>query len=94
MMDNNSLSPEEEEELINKVAKKIADSGMEMAAKIFFESIKPISILGGQFARLFAYPYLSIFGETGVMGHKLIEVFEKRENIEKLLEKLDKLTEG
>lgn len=92
-MSHKGLLPKEEEELIEKTAQAIINSGMEAAAIIFFESIKPLSILGGQFARLFAYPYLSIFGDTGAMGHKLIEVFEKRENIEKLLERINELTE-
>jgi len=89
----NRISPEEECKIIEKTAQVIMYSDMEVAAIIFFESFKPLSILGGQFARLFVEPFLSFFGDMGITGHKLIETYEKRENIERLLKRIKELQE-
>jgi hypothetical protein len=86
-------TPDEEEELILKTAKKIHARGIDTAAIIFLESTKPLAYVGGEMSRLFISPFLPALGEPyGITGEKLINVFEKRENIEKLIQLLEEMT--
>lgn len=90
------VSPEEEEEIIRKAADLIHRYGMDVAAILFIESIKPLTYIGGQMGRFFLSPFLPAFGERIAMGgEKFFTVFEKRENVEKLLRLLEeKAREG
>ncbi len=84
------MTPEEEDELIRKVADIIHRYGMEAAAILFVESVKPLAYVGGQMGRLFISPFLPIFGDAAdIGGEKFLTVFEKRENVEKLLKLLE-----
>ncbi|MEM3055662.1 MAG: hypothetical protein QW639_00330 [Candidatus Bathyarchaeia archaeon] len=84
------VSPEEEEEIIRKAADLIHRYGMDVAAILFIESIKPLTYIGGQMGRFFLSPFLPAFGERiGRGGEKFFTVFEKRENVEKLLRLLE-----
>ena len=53
---------------------------------MFLESVKPIVFIGSQMGQFFIAPFLSIFGNLGI---DYIKFFEKRENVEKLLQKLE-----
>lgn len=84
------VSPEEEEEIIRKAADLIHRFGMDVAAILFIESMKPLTYIGGQMGRFFLSPFLPAFGERiGRGGEKFFTVFEKRENVEKLLRLLE-----
>jgi hypothetical protein len=86
------ITPEEEEEMIKKVAEKIHQYGMEVAAILMVESLKPLTWVGSQMGRFFINPFLPAFGdEIGMTGEKFFQVFEKRENVEKLLVALEEL---
>ncbi|RLI10745.1 hypothetical protein DRO42_00195 [Candidatus Bathyarchaeota archaeon] len=86
------LTPEEEEEMIRKIARKIHKYGMEVATILFLESIKPLTYIGSQMGRFFISPFLPALGEgIGRGGEKFFMVFEKRENVEKLLAMLEEL---
>lgn len=86
------LTEEEEEEVIKSVAKKIHQYGMEVAAILMLESVKPLTFIGSQMGRFFLSPFLPAFGDNiGLAGEKLFYVFEKRENMEKLLTVLEEL---
>ncbi len=42
--------------------------------------------------RLFVSPFLPVFGENiGIGGEKLLQIFEKQENVEKLLKAVEAL---
>jgi ABC-type Zn2+ transport system substrate-binding protein/surface adhesin len=86
------LTPEEEDELIGKVAEKIHQYGMEVAAILMLESVKPLTWVGSQMGRFFLSPFLPALGETvSIGGEKIFQVFEKHENVEKLIVKLEEL---
>lgn len=86
------VTPEDEEEMIRKVAEQIHKYGMEVAAILMLESVKPLAYIGGQMGRLFVAPFLPAFGENiGLGGEKLLTTFEKRENVEKLIVMLEEL---
>lgn len=88
------VTPEDEEEMIRKVAEQIHKYGMEVAAILMLESVKPLAYIGGQMGRFFVAPFLPAFGEKiGLGGEKFLTTFEKRENVEKLIVMLEKLAE-
>lgn len=95
MFRNMEVTPEEEEELIRKVAMIIHKNGLEAAAILMIETVKPLSYIGGQMGRLFISPFLPAFGDKiEVGGEKLITVFEKRENVEKLLSMIEEMAKA
>ena len=89
------ITPEEEEEMIRKIAEKIHKYGMEVATILMVESLKPLTFVGTQMGRFFINPFLPAFGdEIGMTGEKFFQVFEKRENVERLLVTLEELASG
>lgn len=87
------VTPEDEEEMIRKIAEKVHKYGMDVAAILMIESIKPLTYIGSQMGRFFVSPFLPAFGdEIGMSGEKFLQVFERRENVEKLLNLLEEMT--
>ena len=87
------VTSEDEDEMIMKIANKIHEYGLDVAAIIMIESVRPLSYIGTQIGRLFVSPFLPAFGENiGIGGEKLFQIFEKRENAEKLIKAVEDLT--
>ena len=87
------MTPEDEEELIMKIAQNIHKYGLDMAAIFMIESVKPISYIGTQMGRLFISPFLPVLGENiGISGEKFLRVFEKRDNMERLIKAVEELS--
>ncbi len=87
------VSPEETEEYINKIAEQVHKYGLDVAAILMIETAKPLSYIGGQMGRLFLSPFLPAFGEgIEIGGEKFLTIFEKRENVERLLQRIEELT--
>jgi len=89
MFSDDSLSIEEEERLIEKVAQKIIEYGLETPATLYLESWKPAIYFGGQLIRFFFVRSFLPYKEKE--ADKLIAVFEKRSNVEKLLLRIKEL---
>lgn len=86
------MTPEEEEKLIERVAKIIHNRGLDTPAILMLETFKPLSYIGTQFGRFYVSPFLSIFGDAFYNDtEKLITLFEKRENVEKLIKRLEEI---
>ena len=79
---------DKENDLIETVAKKIVDSGLDPIAMMILQTIKPISTIGGELAYFFLAPYLPLLDEK---GYDFLDIFEKRENIEKLIINVERL---
>ena len=87
------VTPEDEDEMIRKIAQKIHEYGLDVAAILMIESFKPLSFIGAQMGRFFISPFLPVFGENiGISGEKLLQIFEKRKNVEKLIKAVEMLT--
>ena len=87
------VTSEDEDDMIRNIAQKIHEQKLDAAAIIMIESIKPLSYVGAQMGRIFISPFLPIFGKNiGIGGEKFLQVFEKRENVEKLIEAVEELT--
>ena len=85
--------PEEEvDAIILEAANRIKKYGMEMAAIMALESLKPLVYVGGELTRLTLAPFFPVLGSTVDMwGEKLIDVFEERDNIDKLIRLLEEM---
>ena len=81
---------EKEDELIEKAANWIAREGLEAPAVLLVQMLKPISTIGGDLALFFLAPYLPMLEE---IGYEFIETFQKRENLEKLIRRVEQLHE-
>jgi len=87
------ITSEDEDEMITKIAHKIHQYGMDMVAILMIESVKPLSYIGTQMGRVFVSPFLPAFGENiGITGEKFLQIFEKHENVEKLIKAVEELT--
>lgn len=87
------VTSEDEDEMIRKIAQKVHEHDLDMAAILMIESVKPFSYIGTQMGRFFFSPFLPLFGENiGIRGEKFFQIFEKRENVEKLIKAVEELT--
>jgi len=82
------LTPQQEEELIEKLAQFILKHKMETPALLFLESLKPLSFVGSTFAMMYVAPFLDIYG---VNFNQYAMLFQKRENVERLLQRIEAL---
>ena len=85
--------PEEEvDAIILETAKRIKKFSMEMPAIMALESLKPLAYVGGELTRLTLSPFFPMLGSNiDMWGEKVINVFEDRENINKLILLLEKM---
>ena len=81
---------EKERELIEKAARWIVNQGLEAPAVMFIQMAKPLSTIGGDLALFFLAPFLPMLEEK---GYEFIETFEKRENMERLIRRVEQLFE-
>ena len=89
------LPEEEVDEMIRKIAERIQQYGMETVAILTLESVKPLVFIGGEMSRLIFSPFLPALGpNANELGENLINVFEERKNIEKLITILEEMTRG
>jgi len=87
------VTPEDEDEMILKIAATIHKYGLDVAAILMIESVKPLSFIGAQMGRFFVSPFLPALGEdVGISGEKFLQIFEKHENVEKLIKAIEELT--
>jgi len=93
MFIDEELPPEEVDKVLESVARKIVDHEMELYARFLLAMSWPLAFVGGQLGRVFLSPYLFIFGDKENTVSKRIFIFEKKENIFKLIDKIDELTE-
>lgn len=93
--DETELTEEEVDEIIEKAAEKIHKYGMETFAILTLESVKPLVYIGGEMSRLMISPFLPALGpNANELGENLINVFEERKNVEKLITILEEMTSG
>jgi len=87
---DDDLPEEEVDRILQTIAKRIHAYGMDTAAIIALETVKPLSNLGTELSRMFFSPFLPILGpEYNLLGDKLMYVFQKRQNVEKLITVLE-----
>jgi hypothetical protein len=85
--DNTSL-PEEEEAILDKLARKAVDRGMSVPAILFLESVKPLNFIASQVMVFFEPIIQTVFNFKDY--NTLRSALEKRQSIEILLLKIEK----
>ena len=85
----NKITPEKEEEISDNLVRLISKYQLGGLFGGFFEVLKPFSIIFSNVIMLPVSPFLYLFG---VDGFRYVDFFEKSDNIERLQEKLKKLT--
>jgi len=84
------ITQEEEDEIIEWIAREFYKYGLEPAGIMFLESLKPISRYGSSMGQIFISPMLPILGDNLMMkGDKAMRVLERDENVEKLIQRLE-----
>lgn len=87
-MEKDNIS-EREKILIERVARKIVDMELEGPAIWILQTIKPLSVIGGELAYFYLAPFLPLLDEK---GYEFLDTFEKRENIERLIKMMEKIS--
>jgi hypothetical protein len=91
---NIEMTPEEEEKFIEETAQLIHRYDMDAVAIIFIASFKPLAYLGSQVGRFFISPYAPILSDKwGEQSERLFLTFEKRENVDKLIKRLEEFAD-
>jgi len=86
MFSHHEVTPEEEEEVIMRVAQEVRKRRMVVPAIMLLETFNPMSFVGATMGRFFLSPILPALGEDlGMKGEIILQVFEKHRNIEKLV---------
>jgi len=80
--------PEEEDRVLDKVAKKVVMWHMTTPAIMFLESVKPLNYIGAQTMVFFEPIIQTIFNFTDYDTFRA--AMERRENVENLLQKIEK----
>ena len=88
-MNNNNINTEKE--FIRNIAARIHQSGFITPAVFFLELTKPLSLIGSH-AMIFFGPIINAFINTEGY-YKAAEIFEKSENVEILIQEIEKLEE-
>jgi len=88
------ITPEDEDQVIEWTAREFHKYGLDAAAILFLESGKPLAFIGSQIGSVFVMPFLPFFGDTAyTKGDRFFKVFQKHENVERLIKRLEELSE-
>lgn len=86
---NSSSLTEQDKAFIQKIAKRILDSGLVTPAVFFLEMTKPLALLGSH-ALIFFGPILNAFIQSEHY-YRATEIFEDPKNVEYLLSEIERL---
>lgn len=84
------LSEEKKEELIDRIAEKIAENDLEGPASIFLSGLRPMSLIANHLGIMFVGPFLELLGQD---SYDVLSFIDTPENIEKLIEKVKSIRE-
>jgi hypothetical protein len=82
------LSEERKNQLIEAMTRRVVEHGLIAPAIIFLESVKPLAKVGGYTLILFSAPVLGLFG---INGYELVGFFSDRQNLERLIKRLEEV---
>lgn len=84
-----TVIPEKEMEMIDKFAQWIVDSELEAPSLTLLHMIKPLARIGGDLAYFYLGAFIPLLDNY---GYDFLDTFEKRENVELLMQKVDRLS--
>jgi hypothetical protein len=82
------LTEEEERRLIDNIAKRIVDKGLEAPAIMFLEAARPLSFIASQLAVVALGPLQWLFENE---GPKYTGLFMKEQNVGRIIERIEEL---
>ena len=82
-------TPEEEDEIIRRVAEHIIRNDMDLVAILFLESFKPLPSVYGPMARFMVGPFLPVYGDEAM---RYMAVFQNKQNLKKLISLVEKMS--
>jgi glycogen debranching enzyme len=86
------VEPDDVDEVIEKVARKIVEAKMETVAILSLEMMRPLSRISSQMGRIMVAPWFGIFGwDTMEKADMYMAVFEDRENVKRLIMRIEEL---
>lgn len=85
------LTEEEEQKLINNIAKLVVDKGLEAPAIMFLEVTRPLSFIASQLAIVALGPLEWLFE---LQGPKYTGLFMKKENVGRIIERIEELSKS
>jgi len=89
------LPPEREKEIIEKLARRIVDSGLGTMAVMTLQSIAPLSFAGAQVGMVVGSPMFMALDLLGVKVYEYAGLFAEsthsRENMERLISRIEEL---
>jgi len=85
--DGKGILPEEEEAVLEKLARKVVDRGMTVPAILFLESVKPLNFIGSQTMVFFEPIVQTVFNFKDY--DNLRSALEKRESVEILILRIE-----
>jgi hypothetical protein len=83
------LTREEEDRLIDNIAKTVVDYGLEAPAIMFLEATRPLSFIASQLAIVVLGPLQWLFE---LQGPKYTGLFMKKENVTRIIERIEGLS--
>jgi len=91
---DDEITPEDEDRVIEWTAREFHKYGLDAAAILFLESGKPLAFIGSQIGSVFVMPFLPFFGDTAyTKGDRFFKVFQKHENVERLIKRIEEFSE-
>jgi len=81
---------DEAEIMLNKIAKKVVDYGMEVPAILALEMATPLAYPGGELLKMTLFP---VFGLIGEDAYKIVNTLNKKGNTTILVNKIRELSE-
>jgi hypothetical protein len=84
-----NVIPEKELDMINKTAQWIVDSELEAPSLTLLQLLRPITRIGGDLAYFYLGAFIPLLDNY---GYDFLDTFEKKENVELLMEKVDRLS--
>jgi len=82
-----TLTPKQEE-ILDKISRKVVQWKMAVPAIMFLESVKPLSYIGSQ-VMVFFEPFVHALFSIPAYN-EFQQMMEKRENVERLLQRIEK----
>lgn len=80
---------EKEMEMIDKMAQWIVDSELEAPSLTLLHMIRPLARIGGDLAYFYLGAFIPLLDNY---GYDFLDTFEKRENVELLMQKVDRMS--
>jgi hypothetical protein len=85
-----TLTEEEREDMVNQLVERIANNGLEYPALILLETIKPLCQFTAQSTLILWAPILEPWG---IPANRYGLLFEDRDNIELIINRIEELTD-